>query len=173
LEKEFSTYLESLELPQGLSEFGGRAILSSNFFSLNSGIDSQAQKNIEPKVEEDKNNDSSNLRDREPQHQIQEPIQKTNHSVPVVQKTILDKGHLPAVVVNNLKDYGVVSAKKGNRQSVIIGLLKRKKEIMIKDVSPLIKGCSEKTIQRELSAMVQSGLLKKEGEKRWSKYSLA
>ena len=44
---------------------------------------------------------------------------------------------------------------------------------MIKDVSPLIKGCSEKTIQRELLSMVKSGILKKEGEKRWSKYSLA
>lgn len=72
-----------------------------------------------------------------------------------------------------LKDFGVVSAKKSNRKSIIIGLLKRKKEIMIKDVSPLIEGCSEKTIQRELLSMVKEGILKKEGEKRWSKYSLA
>lgn len=72
-----------------------------------------------------------------------------------------------------LKDFGVVSAKKNTRQSVIIGLLKRKKEVMIKDITPLIRGCSEKTIQRELLSMVKNGVLKKEGEKRWSKYSLA
>jgi hypothetical protein len=72
-----------------------------------------------------------------------------------------------------LKDFGAVSVKKNSRQSVIIGLLKRKKEIMIKDVSPLISGCSEKTIQRELSAMVAAGILRKMGEKRWSRYTLA
>lgn len=73
----------------------------------------------------------------------------------------------------SLKEFGAVSVKKNSRQSIIIGLLKRKKEIMIKDVSPLISGCSEKTIQRELLAMVKEGILKKEGEKRWSRYSLA
>lgn len=72
-----------------------------------------------------------------------------------------------------LKEFGVVRVKKNNRQSIIIGVLKRKREIMIKDVSLLVNGCSEKTIQRELSNMVKSGVLKKTGEKRWSKYSLA
>lgn len=73
----------------------------------------------------------------------------------------------------SLKGFGAVSVKKNNRQSIIINLLKRKKEIMIKDVSPLIGGCSEKTIQRELTAMVKSGLVKRLGDKRWTKYSLA
>jgi len=72
-----------------------------------------------------------------------------------------------------LKEFGAVSVKKNSRQNIIISILKRKKEIMIKDISPLINGCSEKTIQRELSAMVQTGLLKRVGEKRWSRYSLA
>lgn len=74
---------------------------------------------------------------------------------------------------SSFKEYGAVAVKKNSRQSIIIGLLKRKKEIMIKDVSPLIDGCSEKTIQRELLSMVHQGILKKEGEKRWSRYSLA
>lgn len=72
-----------------------------------------------------------------------------------------------------LKEFGAVSVKKNSRQNIIITILKRKKEVMIKDVSPLISGCSEKTIQRELLAMVQAGILKKVGEKRWSRYSLA
>lgn len=72
-----------------------------------------------------------------------------------------------------LKEFGAVSVKKNSRQSIIIAILKRKKEIIIKDVSPLINGCSEKTIQRELSGMVKSGVLRKMGEKRWSRYSLA
>ncbi len=72
-----------------------------------------------------------------------------------------------------LKEFGAVSVKKNTRQSIIISVLKRKKEIMIKDISPMISGCSEKTIQRELLAMVQAGILRKIGEKRWSRYSLA
>ena len=71
-----------------------------------------------------------------------------------------------------LREFGAVAVKKNSRQSIIINLLKRKKEIMIKDVTPLIEGCSEKTIQRELLSMVEMGILKKIGEKRWSRYSL-
>jgi len=73
----------------------------------------------------------------------------------------------------SLKEFGAVSVKKNNRQSVIIGLLKRKREIMIKDVTPLIPGVSEKTIQRELLEMVAAGILTKIGEKRWPRYTLA
>lgn len=71
------------------------------------------------------------------------------------------------------REAGVVVERKNSRQEVILNLLKRKKEIMIKDVSPLISGCSEKTIQRELLSMVAAGILIKQGEKRWSHYSLA
>lgn len=84
-------------------------------------------------------------------------------------KTIVDK----TVEKPILKEFGAVSVKKTSRQSTIITILKRKKEIMIKDVTPLVSNCSEKTIQRELSAMVRAGVLKKVGEKRWSRYSLA
>jgi len=72
-----------------------------------------------------------------------------------------------------LKDFGSVAVKKNRRQSLIVGLLKRKKEIMIKDIVGLVTDCSEKTIQRELSLLVDSGLLKKEGQRRWTRYSMA
>lgn len=81
---------------------------------------------------------------------------------------------LPAISEKDkhLKKVANISVKKNTRQNTIISILRRKKEIMIKDISSLIDDCSEKTIQRELSAMVQSGVLRKEGEKRWSRYSL-
>jgi len=75
--------------------------------------------------------------------------------------------------LKEFKEFGVVSVKKNSRQSIIMNVLKRKKEIMIKDISPLIKNCSEKTIQRELMSMVKVGVLKKIGDKRWSRYTLA
>lgn len=59
------------------------------------------------------------------------------------------------------------------RINKILGLLKDKKERTIKDFSNSIKGCSEKTLQRELLRLVAEGKIIKRGERRWSRYSLA
>ncbi len=46
-------------------------------------------------------------------------------------------------------------------------------EVSIKDIIGYFSDCGEKTIQRELSALVREGVLKKTGDRRWSRYSLA
>ena len=69
----------------------------------------------------------------------------------------------------SVKDNNV---KKSNRQDVIIGVLKGHDHLTIKDFSKVITDCSEKTIQRELLELVDKGVVKKEGERRWSRYSL-
>lgn len=60
-----------------------------------------------------------------------------------------------------------------DRRATILGLVQKKDRITVKDAANLIKDCSEKTIQRELLALVKQGVLKKEGERRWSTYSMA
>ena len=62
---------------------------------------------------------------------------------------------------------------KDKRQQIIIALVKKHRTLTIKGFTGVIKDCSEKTIQRELLALVEKGVLKKEGERRWSTYSLA
>lgn len=62
--------------------------------------------------------------------------------------------------------------KKSQRQDKIIAVLKGQSNLTIKDFSKVIKDCSEKTIQRELIELVDHGIVKKEGERRWSRYSL-
>ncbi len=62
---------------------------------------------------------------------------------------------------------------KDTRQELIIEMLKKANILGIRDFAKAIKGCSEKTIQRELLSMVKRGVLKKTGERRWSTYSLA
>jgi hypothetical protein len=62
--------------------------------------------------------------------------------------------------------------KKLKRQSNIIALLKGQSGLTRKDFARVIKDCSEKTIQRELLDLIEKGLVTKEGERRWSKYSL-
>lgn len=59
-----------------------------------------------------------------------------------------------------------------NRTEEILGIVKKKGKVTIKDVSSEITDCSEKTIQRELQKLVSNGVLNKEGERRWSTYSL-
>lgn len=58
------------------------------------------------------------------------------------------------------------------RANKILSILKDKGELSIKDISHHIKGCSEKTLQRELVKLVSEGLIQKNGERRWSRYWL-
>jgi len=78
-------------------------------------------------------------------------------------------GHLE---MKNDEIYKGQKESKEARKEAILVLLKNKDSLTIKDFSSTIKDCSEKTIQRELLGMVASGILKKEGERRWSRYSL-
>ncbi|MES3005869.1 MAG: DeoR family transcriptional regulator [Patescibacteria group bacterium] len=64
------------------------------------------------------------------------------------------------------------SNRKSERQEAIISVIRSKGELSIKDLTGVIKGCSEKTIQRELLVLVEQGILNKVGERRWSRYSL-
>lgn len=60
-----------------------------------------------------------------------------------------------------------------SREKAILDIIRLKGEISIKDISRSVKGCSEKTIQRSLLALVENGVLKKNGERRWSRYSIS
>ncbi len=70
------------------------------------------------------------------------------------------------------KDKIAIKDKKDDRKTVIIELLKKQSNLTIKDFTKVIHNCSEKTIQRELLDLVSKGVIKKEGERRWSTYSL-
>jgi DNA-binding transcriptional ArsR family regulator len=56
------------------------------------------------------------------------------------------------------------------RKSLILDLVKKNKGISIKEIAAVVKGCSEKTIQRELSSLIEEGLVERQGERRWSVY---
>lgn len=67
----------------------------------------------------------------------------------------------------------IASKRKGDRSETILAILKKKDNLTVKDIAHVISDCSEKTIQRELLALVSKHVLKKVGERRWSRYSLA
>ena len=60
-----------------------------------------------------------------------------------------------------------------DRRETILSVIKNKRKASIKDISTLIREVSEKTIQRELLALIRDGIVLKQGERRWSIYSLA
>ncbi len=59
-----------------------------------------------------------------------------------------------------------------DRRERIKTILEAKGEATIKDISEIVTDCSEKTIQRELNAMIEDNIVKRQGERRWSKYSV-
>jgi DNA-binding transcriptional ArsR family regulator len=64
------------------------------------------------------------------------------------------------------------TSKREARRAAIIAALGRQKAASVRDVAQAVGGYSEKTIQRELVALMREGVIKREGERRWSTYSL-
>ena len=60
-----------------------------------------------------------------------------------------------------------------DRKQKILDLVREKNEISIKDIVTYFKEYSQKTVQRDLATLVESGKLRRSGEKRWSRYSLS
>lgn len=59
-----------------------------------------------------------------------------------------------------------------DRRERIKTVLEAKGTASIKDIANIITDCSEKTIQRELNDMIEDNLVKRQGERRWSVYSI-
>ena len=59
-----------------------------------------------------------------------------------------------------------------DRELKILEKIKTSGPVTIKDISEMFTDVSEKTIQRELQKMHDAGQIKKEGERRWTKYFL-
>lgn len=98
--------------------------------------------------------------------ELQIPLLGAN-AVPVRLKDIY-KGH------NKGQSSYAVTKGQSERASLILAYLKTAhKKASIKDIARVVPGYSEKTIQRELAALIEQGLIKKEGERRWSLYTLA
>jgi hypothetical protein len=62
--------------------------------------------------------------------------------------------------------------RKQSRRDQILALFVKGVDVSIKDIAIRIRGCSEKTIQRELNALVYDNVIERIGEKRWSRYIL-
>jgi hypothetical protein len=62
------------------------------------------------------------------------------------------------------------SAGRQSRLSRILEIVRKRGGVSIKEISRELPEYGEKTIQRELAALIEEGLIRKEGERRWSIY---
>ncbi len=116
----------------------------------------------------------------EKEEEVQKPqnevmvIEHKEH-ISVVPNHKLDK-KLSNITINNntqnIKTINNISMDIGSRRKRILEIVRSRGAVTINEFIDAIKGCSSKTIQRELTSLVLSGTLKKTGERRWSKYSL-
>jgi hypothetical protein len=74
------------------------------------------------------------------------------------------------IKISNPAKIPIYNENKSKRQDTILSFIDERKSVGIKDIAALFLDTSEKTIQRELGALVASGKITKRGEKRWSVY---
>lgn len=87
-----------------------------------------------------------------------------------------DKGQKS--IKDNIKDKHALSQtsreafreKRSKRKEILLSLVRERGRLSVKDAAAVIADCSEKTLQRELTALVAEGVLGREGERRWSVY---
>lgn len=105
---------------------------------------------------------------------------KKNEFVPKIPETSenlrlepFPQGHLKdknsSLALGPDKGYG---NKGQGRKEAIIKLLRRRGESEIKDINKALPEIGEKTIQRDLRELVETGKIKRLGQRRWSRYSL-
>ena len=77
----------------------------------------------------------------------------------------------PRIPIKDTKGHSSESGG-SDRRKAILDVLSSKGPSYIKDISVVIRDVSEKTIQRELSALVGEGKVSRKGERRWTTYEL-
>jgi hypothetical protein len=132
--------------------------------------------NVE-RVENDINN--TNTFNYKGQSFIKDMSVNTNKRTSYNALSFINKKNLAESISRKRTTQNSNTINKEERTKRIISIIKDKKDlpnnrdgVSIKDISFSFTDCSEKTIQRELNALVEKGELKKTGAKRWSRYAI-
>lgn len=94
----------------------------------------------------------------EPLQSLSPRLSETVSETQIQIKDTLTKGH---------------SKGQSTRASQILDYIRKHKSVSIKEIAATIRDCSEKTVQRELNVLIDQGLVRRVGERRWSTYEPA
>jgi len=149
--------------------------------STNSSTSDHSTQNMETNEDEEKSSSFVSKTEILVSHVKSEKKEILNNNTEVNNTDVLNHSveslNINSISPANINSIGPAPVKsvmqKNERQQIILGIIKEIGESSIKDISDNIRDCSEKTIQRELNTLIYDGVLKKIGERRWSKYILA
>ena len=163
LKKEF------IELKQSVEEYSNKFTMFNTGISLvdflkeDESLDQKKENNFLNKGDINVNNSKG--------HTTRIGVQKGS----TLLKALKDIKEIKTSKTNTMSNRNFDNLKK-ERREIIIKIIKEKNTATITDIknsaSGVLISCGEKTLQRELVSMVSDGVLKKIGEKRWSKYFL-
>lgn len=95
------------------------------------------------------------------------PVKKANSTAaPRAKKVTIPAGDIST-------DAYLVYSQLTDRAERIKTVLEAKPQASVKDIAEVITDVSEKTIQRELNSLIEKGQVIREGERRWSRYSVS
>ncbi|OHA79686.1 MAG: hypothetical protein A2747_00035 [Candidatus Yonathbacteria bacterium RIFCSPHIGHO2_01_FULL_44_41] len=197
LKREYVALRDTIEVKKALRESRTDSILGDKFF----GTPDSAlhQKGL---TFESADSCLGNKRNPHPSPDLYAPAYPKGHSIGQTSITMSDrntKGHVPAsrtqrsiladfaksdralsnearsegrTFMNPAPNRATTDVAKESRRARILKLIKDNREVTIKDITTHFPDLSEKTIQRELVLLTETGVLKKLGERRWSRYAL-
>lgn len=171
LNDKVSEILSFLEIASsiGIISEMNASILMKEFLELRKSIFEFASKNDQQWIEEF-------LKEDDKKEEVKVSHSRTNIGV--------QKGStLLKALSDRIPDLAHTNNNKNKRRDAILSVIKDKSlnnidfpGMTITDIKSIghneLSSCGEKTLQRELIAMVSDGILKKTGQKRWSRYSL-
>ena len=176
LKREYTTLRDKIEIKKASRESRTDTILGESFFGSSFTEESDAQSRVvTPRVER-------------PSFEKDYPQAPASFSKGHVEVRTPEISKPTQPAVSEIKDKPQSTEKKvssatpqpqtldvarESRRTRVLKLIKDKREVTIKDITNHFPELSEKTIQRELIALADSGILKKTGERRWSRYTLA
>ncbi len=179
LKKEYSILKNIISSEEYMEEKAGKFIFSDGFFDKDNVLPQSHKKDLI-------SHSNINIYKKDISNSELLEENKQENLTEASKAHLLDKGqnnakrqqlqtrHIKDRDMSDRKNEGQNKIKTNKRRDVVLRLFKNKKgkEFTIKDISYEVSDCSEKTIQRELVSLVAEGMLKKYGERRWSRYSL-
>lgn len=101
-------------------------------------------------------------------HSTFEQVRQTHNSESTKRQDSAQRQNPPKGQVKDSSD----TRPRNQRKEAILDVLEKKGVSYIKDISTVVRDISEKTIQRELVALIEEGSVLKSGDRRWTTYEL-
>lgn len=104
-----------------------------------------------------------------------DPVLNAEEGESSIKDNLSNKGHQKGQTPTSKMVSVSKTSSQGNqgRRENILAVLRSKGPSFIKDISLIVRDIGEKTIQRELAAMVAEGVIVRKGDRRWTTYELA